>query len=215
MTNSGQKLYKRDFWVQENLNYARPRFRLEKAARIINKLAAGSECDLLDVGCGPATLMRLLEPNISYYGIDIAIQRPAPNLIQADLIENPVEFGGRRFDIVLAQGFFEYMGGFQDEKMAEISKLLKPGGTFLASYVNFGHRSKSVYWPYSNVQPMPDFRRSLQRQFTIRRSFPTAHNWRHSEPNRWFLKASQMDLNVNIPFLSPKLAVEYFFICGT
>jgi SAM-dependent methyltransferase len=213
MNNSGQKLYKRDFWAQENLNYSKPHFRLEKAARLVNRLAGAKDCDLLDVGCGPATLLHLLKPNIHYYGIDIAIQHPAPNLIQADLVENPIQFGGKRFDIVLAQGFFEYVGTHQDAKLAEIRRILKPGGTFVVSYVNFGHRSKSVYWPYSNVQPMAGFRRSVQRQFTIRRSFPTAHNWRHSEPNRSFLKRSQMNLNVNIPYLSPRLAVEYFFIC--
>jgi SAM-dependent methyltransferase len=215
MTNSGQKLYKRDFWAQENLNYSKPHFRMEKAARLLNRLARGRECDLLDVGCGPGTLMRLLDPNIHYYGIDIAIQHPAPNLIQADLVQNPVQFGSKLFDLVLAQGFFEYMGTHQDAKLAEIRRILKPGGTFVATYVNFGHCNKNVYWPYSNVQPIGDFRRSVQHQFMIKRSFPTSHNWRHNEPNRSFVKRSQMNLNVNIPFLSPKLAVEFFFICGT
>lgn len=46
------KYYKRDFWSQENLKYARPHFRLEKAARIINGLSRGRERSLLDVGCG-------------------------------------------------------------------------------------------------------------------------------------------------------------------
>jgi SAM-dependent methyltransferase len=210
---SEARYYKRDFWAKENLDYAKPHFRLEKSARIINRLARGRDLDLLDIGCGPATLMRFLDRNIRYHGIDIAIQDPAPNLIQSDLMENPVEFYGRKFDIILAQGFFEYAGVLQEQKFAEIRNVLKDTGTLVVTYVNFSHWNTQIYWPYSNVQQPSDFRRSLSRFFGITRSFPTAHNWNHSEPNRRFMTASQMRLNVNIPFLSPKLAVEYFYVC--
>jgi len=54
------RYYKKEFWTNENLNYSRPHPRMEKAARIINTLAQGKERTLLDVGCGPAALMRLL-----------------------------------------------------------------------------------------------------------------------------------------------------------
>lgn len=46
------KYYKRDFWGEENLKFTRPHFRLQKSARVINKMAQGKERDLLDVGCG-------------------------------------------------------------------------------------------------------------------------------------------------------------------
>jgi SAM-dependent methyltransferase len=180
----------------------------------VRGIAGGRELDLLDVGCGPGTLKYSLPRNVHYYGVDIAIQDPAPNLREADLLQEPVEFGDRKFDIVLAQGFFEYMGEHQDEKLAEIRQVLKGHGRFITSYVNFGHRNKSIYWPYSNIQPMADFRRSLLRQFRIDRSFPTSHNWGHSEPNRWFMQTAQMHLNLNIPVISPMLAVEYFFVCS-
>ena len=52
--------YKKDFWGEENLKFSEPWYRLEKSGRIIRKLAGGRECTLLDIGCGPATLMRLL-----------------------------------------------------------------------------------------------------------------------------------------------------------
>src|ERR1700758_1427021 len=98
--------YKRDFWDEENLKFGEPWYRLEKSARIISKLAAGRECSLLDIGCGAATLMRLLPANIRYHGIDIAIQNPAPNLIEADLIESEIAFGDNRFDLITALGVF-------------------------------------------------------------------------------------------------------------
>jgi SAM-dependent methyltransferase len=207
------RYYKRDFWSKENLNYNRPHYRLEKAARILNKLATGRECRLLDVGCGPAALMHLLSPNIDYYGVDIAIHTPAPNLIEADFLETPINFEGKQFDLVIAQGFFEYVGDYQSQKFAEIARLLTPGGMFVASYVNFGHRNTDIYEPYSNVRPLFEFRQDLARHFTILKSFPTSHNWHHNEPSRPLIKFANMHLNVNVPLISPILAVEYFFIC--
>jgi SAM-dependent methyltransferase len=208
------RYYKKDFWSTENLKYSKPHFRLEKAARLINQLTQGQPRTLLDVGCGPATLQYLLAPRITYHGIDIAIPNPGPNLAEVDFLASPIGYEGQQFDIVLAQGVFEYMGEFQRQKFAEIAEILDPNGTFIVSYVNFGHRDKEVYWPYNNMQPMEDFQRDVERYFTIKRSFPTSHNWRHSEPNRRILKAANMRLNASIPWVSPRLAVEYFFICS-
>ena len=210
----GITLHKKDFWSKENLKYSRPHYRLEKSARIINRLARGRRRTLLDVGCGPAALMPLLRPNIQYNGIDIAIHDPAPNLIEADFLETPIRFADKRFDIILAQGVFEYMGGFQAQKFAEIAGLLNDRGLFVVSYVNFNHRDRYIYEPYSNVQNLNDFRQSLAQHFEIHRFFPTSHNWNHSEPNRKFLKAANMHIGINVPFISRVLAVEYFFICS-
>src|SRR5215469_8175174 len=156
------RYYKKDFWSTENVKWIQPHYRLEKGAQIISKLAQGKQCTLLDVGCGTATLMRLLPQNIEYYGIDIAIRDPAPNLLEADFLETPIRFGHRRFDIISAQGFFEYVGAFQSQKFAEIAQLLNEDGTFLVSYVNFGHHKREIYRPYSNIQPLDDFRQSLE-----------------------------------------------------
>lgn len=206
--------HKRDFWIEENLKYAEPHFRLTKAARIINTIWRGRECDLLDVGCGPATLARLLDKNIRYYGIDIAIHDAAPNLLQADFVETPIVFGGKRFDIILAQGVFEYVGSHQSNKFAEIEGLLKNGGKFVVSYVNFNHRNRNLYWPYNNVQSLRGFLKNLDQFFCIDRFFPTSHRWHHDEPSGRFMKALQMRVNLNIPFISRMFAVEYFFICS-
>lgn len=208
---------KRSFWSKENrhnLNLIEPHYRLEKSARIINKIARGKECTLLDIGCGPATLQRLLSPNIQYYGIDIAIYDPAANLMEADFLETRIRFGDRRFDIISAQGIFEYMEDLQSTKLAEMAQLLNENGSAVLSYVNFGHCKPQICWNYSNVQPLEDFRRNLACHFNIDRSFPTSHNWNHWEPGRRLLKAANMHLNINIPFVSPILGVEYFFICS-
>ncbi len=212
--NRAPNYYSKDFWSRENLKYSEPHFRMQKCARIISQLAENRRSSLLDVGCGPATLRELLPPNVEYHGIDIALHEHGPNLVEADLVKSPIRFGSQKFDIVVAQGFFEYVGDAQSRKLDEIAQLLAPGGTFVVSYVNFGHRKPDVYTRYSNVQPIEDFRRDLSRNFSIRKSFPTSYNWSHHEPNRALVRAGNKYLNVNLPFLTPRFAVQYLFVCS-
>ena len=209
-TDNKARYYKKDFWSKESVKFSQPWYRLEKSSQIIGKLARGQERTLLDIGCGRATLMRLLPPNMRYYGIDIAINDPAPNLIETDILEAPIRFGSMHFDIIIAQGVFEYLGAFQSQKFAEIAELLNKNGTFIVSYTNFAHRKKQIYGPFSNLQSFDEFRKDLSCHFIIDKIFPASHNWTHSQPNRKFVKALNMHLNINVPFISPALAVEYF-----
>jgi len=211
---AGVKYHKQEFWATENLKYAQPHFRMEKAARLVNRIARGRECHLLDVGCGPATLGRLLENNVHYYGIDIAIHNPAPNLLQMDFVETPIKFEDRKFDIIVAQGVFEYIGTVQAKKFGEIAGLLKAGGRFIVSYVNFDHRNRNIYWPYNNIQPFSEFLGGLKQHFLVRRIVPTSHRWFHDEPKARWMKAIQMHINVHLPLVSRLFAVENFFICS-
>jgi SAM-dependent methyltransferase len=206
--------HKRDFWIEENKKHVPAHYRLQKCARVVSRLAGGRQCDLLDVGCGPATLMTVLPGNIHYYGIDIAIHDPAPNLLEADILNTPISFGEKSFDIVVAQGLFEYLGAQQSQKFAEIARLLGADGTFVVTYTNFGHRAAQIFEAFSNVQPLDDFRQDLARYFRIDRCFPASHNWYGGQPARGLIKAVNMRVNDNIPFISPRLAVEYFFICS-
>lgn len=208
------KYYKKDFWQTENLKYAAPHFRMRKVGRVISRLAGDREYDLLDVGCGPGTLQRLMPPNVHYHGIDISIPEPAENLLEQDILESPIGFRGMKFDFVVAQGMFEYVGEYQSQKFAEIAGLLKRNGKFVLTYQNFDHRQREVYWPYSNVQRPAHFRKDLGRFFRIERSFPVSHNWNHSQPRRPLMKVSQAYLNVNIPVISPILAVDYLYVCS-
>ncbi len=168
----------------------------------------------MDVGCGPAALMQLLDPNIHYYGIDIAIHEPSPNLVEADFVEGPIKFNDKQFDIIVAQGVFEYIGNVQRQKLAEIRDLLNEGGTFVATYVNFDHRNKNIYWPYNNIQPFNAFHHSLTQCFHVNRYFPTSHRWHHDEPRGRLMWAVQRHINLNIPLISRSFGVEYFFICS-
>ena len=208
------KYYKKDFWGEENLKYAAPHFRMRKLARIVSRLAADRESDLLDVGCGPGTMQRVLPPNVHYHGIDISIPEPAENLLEMDVLEASIDFRGMKFDFVVAQGMFEYVGEFQSQKFAEIAGILKENGRFILTYQNFDHRQREIYWPYSNVQQPAEFRADLRRFFKIERSFPMSHNWNHSQPRRALMKVSQAHLDINLPFISPLLAVDYLYVCS-
>jgi len=214
MGQVSETYFKRDFWAKENLHYTEAHFRLEKVAGLVNRIAGERECDLLDVGCGPATLERMLRRNVQYHGIDIAIHTQSPNLVQTDFVEGPVAFGGKRFDIIVAQGVFEYVGKVQSQKFAEIRTLLKDGAPFVASYVNFNHRDTSIWPAYNNIQSIGEFRAGLAAVFDIDHSFPTSHHWHHHEPRRHYMKRLQMHMNATLPIVSRLLAVEYLFICS-
>jgi SAM-dependent methyltransferase len=211
--NDVAESHKRDFWIEENRKHIPPHYRLRKCGRILNGLARGRERDLLDVGCGPATLSNVLPDNIHYYGIDIAVHTPAPGLREIDILRNPIGFDGMSFDIVVAQGLFEYVGDMQSRKFAEIAEVLRPGGKFVVSYTNFDHRARQIFKAFSNVRPMSEFRYDLARFFDIDRCFPASHNWYGGQPTRKSIMAVNMHMNVNIPLVSRKLAVEYFFVC--
>jgi SAM-dependent methyltransferase len=206
--------YKRDFWGTENLKYVEPHFRMRKVARTIGRLVGGKKCDLLDIGCGPAALAHLLPANIHYHGVDIAIQHPAPNLVEMDILAQPISFRGQKFDLITAQGLFEYVGEFQMRKLSEIAPLLRDDGKFVVTYQNFAHRKHEVYGPYSNVQLPEDFRADLSNFFTIERSFPVAYNWNHKHPGRRLIQAPQARLTIDVPIVSRLLAVDYLYICS-
>ena len=204
----------RDYWIVENAIYAEPSFRLRKCAHFVNKYAGKRQCTLLDVGCGPATLRPLLAPNVRYHGIDIAIHEPAENLLELDASREPISFREQSFDFVTALGFFEYMGVQQSQKLREIRAILKESGKFLMTYINFDHCRKEVWPNYNNVRSIEEMRKSLSEVFNVERCFPASHHWRQKQPGKHALPRIQMLLNFNVPVLSRRLAVEYFFVCS-
>ena len=208
------KFNKRTFWVKENLSYAEPNFRAKKCARMIAELSKGERCDLLDVGCGPVALRKVVGSNVKYHGIDMAIHHPDPYLREVDFSQNPISFDNKGFDFVVALGVFEYMGRFQATKFEEISRILKPNGKFIMSYVNFQHYRRRIYDMYNNVQSIAEMRQGLERTFTVDRCFPECHHWRHKQPGSLALPGLQLKLELSVPLLSPLLAVEYFFVCS-
>ena len=202
------------YWVVQNRQYAEPSFRLFKCARMLNELANGKPCGVLDLGCGPGALRSLLAPNLDYHGIDIALQGPAPFLRELDFARNAISYDGRHFDFIVALGVLEYMGALQEDKFLEILDILKPDGKFIMSYINFGHLGRRIWPNYNNVRPVSSMAESLNKVFRLERCFPASHHWRQKQPGRFALRKLQMHINFNIPVVSPLFAVEYFFVCS-
>jgi SAM-dependent methyltransferase len=84
---SGTDIYKKDFWNGERPKFAAPHYRLRKTAGLVNRIIGDRAGTVLDVGCGPGTLGLLLNPGVSYYGLDLTVPEPAPNLREIDLTE--------------------------------------------------------------------------------------------------------------------------------
>jgi SAM-dependent methyltransferase len=214
LSNSRGGFYKRDFWIRENTRFSQPYFRLEKLGRIVNSIANGRTCDLLDIGCGPATLAKLLRKNINYFGIDIAIQDPAPNLLEVDILENEIKFGDIKFDIVVAAGLFEYMADSQHQKFCEIKNILKDGGKFIVTYSNVRRYRQSIPATWNNIQPIEDFKNDLGVHFHVDRFFASSHSRKGPPSNRRVIRNIQMNLNIYIPLISPLLALDYIMVCS-
>jgi SAM-dependent methyltransferase len=206
---------KKDYWLGSSDLFKRRYLRLEKCARIVNRLAGCREVDLLDVGCGPATLATLLRANVHYHGIDLAIQEPSPNLIEMDLTKEEIRFRDQRFDLIVAAGLFEYVGEFCTRKLQEIRTLLKDDGKFIVTYTNFAHIHPPEDEPiYNNVMSIPEFRATLERSFKVERCFPASHNWKRYEPRKRWLYALNTVVSIHIPLFSDRFANNYFFICS-
>lgn len=119
--------------------------RQELVARELERLPQ-SGGELLDVGCGAGHASAVAGANnFAYYGVDISPEmievaktsRFNPKAIFALASVEDLPFASDRFDVVLALGSLEYVrADRQSAALAEISRVLKPGGIFVASLLN-------------------------------------------------------------------------------
>jgi SAM-dependent methyltransferase len=103
--------------------------------------------NLLDVGCGEMPYRACLHPDLDYTGIDVAqadafAMRASKNVVPFDGVSIP--FGDESFDTILCTEVLEHAAS-PDALIAEIERVLKPGGTLLAT-VPFSARVH--YSPY-------------------------------------------------------------------
>jgi len=145
------------------LEYVRTRetqlsFQCQK--RIALDFLAGTRGRLLEVGCGPAVMMPdLLAMGFDADGIDVSgemvrrgRQRMAGHPLErrCRLDVGDVErlaFPDAEFDAVLCMGVLEYLPG-NTRALAEISRVLRPGGVAVFSMPNGSsayHRARSAY----------------------------------------------------------------------
>lgn len=130
---------------------------------------------LLDVGCGSLRIGRLLLPYLNrggYTGLEpnawlieegiareigqdqIDIKRPAfyrsanPEVLLAD---------GLQFDYILAQSIFSHCGpDLLQEWLVSCARLLRPGGTLVATYVRGDEDTERIGWIYPECVALTD-----------------------------------------------------------
>lgn len=127
--------------------------------------------NLLDVGCGEMPYRSCLPPSLSYTGIDVAeanafAMRASDSVVTFDGVQIP--FGDSSFDTILCTEVLEHAAA-PEALIAEIERVLRPGGTLLAT-VPFSARVH--YAPY-------DFHRFTK--FALRRMFASFRDVRVEE----------------------------------
>jgi ubiquinone/menaquinone biosynthesis C-methylase UbiE len=114
---------------------------------------------ILDVGCGNGRLLHFLNKyRVKYIGVDpssklisiakdIADQRITSSISAYSFIETPAHrlpFADNTFDTVFAIASLYHIPSYELrlKSVSEISRVLKPGGTFVMTYWNMWNRSR-------------------------------------------------------------------------
>ncbi len=102
--------------------------------------AVGKGRRVLDLGCRSGALTRHFLDGNSVVGLDVdpdALEKAAAlgiEPVHAD-VEEPLPFEGASFDVVVAGELFEHLR-FPDALVAEIARVLRPGGVLTGSVPN-------------------------------------------------------------------------------
>jgi len=143
-----------NYWVKlygdENNSYNFTKYELASRKKIVLKLLESisdiNKIKVLDIGCGIGNyLEELLQRGYSVTGVDVSVNMlqisrdrlqkylSYPPLSLSDVEKLP--FNNNEFDIILCIGVLEYLKT-DDKAIAEISRVLKPGGRLFVSLPN-------------------------------------------------------------------------------
>jgi len=131
---------KRTYWQQETKKFTWKHARILLIAETINHDPGIHS--VLDLGAGEALLSRLLDPRITYHGLDIAGDKTGSNQKQVvdyydfDHLEKNKEIEGIPYDCIVISGLLEYLQDWEGTLAFAISRWLKPGGVCLVSFIN-------------------------------------------------------------------------------
>ncbi len=137
--------YEEHSFHRKNKLYPANKFRYEIVLDFLKKQSKGA---ILDAGCGPGLMTRLLQKE----GWDVtacdysqgmlttarkkAMEENLPDVYHQLALNQLSKLGGE-FDIVIINGVLPYIAAEQEPKVfAEIKKVLKPKGVLIASHYN-------------------------------------------------------------------------------
>lgn len=111
----------------------------------------GEKYRLLDLGCGPGSMVEYLKhiPNLEIYGIDISpamlkiAREKYPNITFLESDAEDLPFDDGYFDVVLCSGMLHHFPSL-DPILLEIKRVLKDGGAFIAREPNERNFSNHV-----------------------------------------------------------------------
>ena len=164
-------LEKRSYWQQETKKFTWKHARILLIAEEINR--DRNIRSVLDLGAGEALLHRLLDPRISYRGLDIAGEKdgtrayPPVDYYDFDHLDSNAEVAGSPYDCVVISGLLEYLENWEQLITMAREKWLKPGGVCLVSFINTkGYRENAPVkdhpmWKHKFM--LPQILRDLER----------------------------------------------------
>lgn len=154
--------YEARYRDRTNLNAYDILTRKDIALECLDRLEIRGGC-LLDVGCGPAVYAPdLTSRGCKVWGVDMApdvvrraneIMSHSPYADRAHFLIGDIEhleFPDETFDVVLVMGLFDYLPS-DEVALAEIRRVLKPGGVALVSLQNrysYCTLVRTLVWPF-------------------------------------------------------------------
>ncbi len=158
---------------------------------------------VLDVGCGDGRsvdLFREVDRDVRWHGLDIEVSPEVATRKRTDASFHAydgrnIPFSDHSFDVVYSNQVFEHVR-HPDAVLAEVSRVLKPGGAFIGSVSALEPYHSLSFWsftPYGWYVMLKDaglrpvqFRPGIDGPALIRRSYlrrpPEARTWFESSP---------------------------------
>lgn len=147
--------------------------RIEKVRRFFRNLPVNQK--VLDVGCGNGTLLAPLASMHELHGVEIAedlvarANKAGVRAVIHDVESGPMPFPDKTFDAVYCGETIEHQVD-TDWLMAEINRVLKPGGTLILTFPNIRTALGVAMMVFFDLPPMyaARYRAPHYRDFTLK-----------------------------------------------
>jgi len=155
----------------ESYVFAGPR--IDKVRKLVGQMPPGQK--VLDVGCGNGTVLSCLANIHEIHGVEINPQLAARankigmKTLVHDVESGPMPYPDKTFDAVFCGETIEHQVD-TDWLIAEVNRVLKPGGTLILTYPNIRTALGIAMMLFYDIPPMyaARYRSPHYRDFTLR-----------------------------------------------